>query len=148
MSTYTQILYQIIFSTKNRKSVLLEENRPKLFKYVWGVINNHNSHLYRINGIEDHIHILSSLHPSVALADFVKDIKVSSSLIIKEEKLFPEFKGWQIGYGAFTYSIDAKERLIKYIIRQKEHHKKVTFVDEYKKLLKEFDIEFDEKYLF
>ena len=68
--------------------------------------------------------------------------------MIKEEKLFPKFSSWQVGYGAFTYSIDAKENLIKYIATQKEHHKKMSFEEEYKSLLKEFDVEFDEKYLF
>ena len=147
MSSYTQILYQIIFSTKNREKSLSETNRPELFNYIWGVIKNKKSHLYRINGVEDHIHILTHLHPTIALADFVKDIKVSSSLMIKEKKLFPKFTGWQIGYGAFTYSVDAKEKLIKYIINQPEHHKKETFIEEFKRILDEFNIKYDEKYL-
>ena len=147
MSTYTQIMYQIVFSTKNRKRVLAEDKRPILFNYIWGVLKNKNCHLYQINGVEDHIHILTHLHPSVALADLVKDIKISTSKTIKEEEIFPEFTGWQNGYGAFTYSIDAKENLVKYIKNQKEHHKKISFVDEYKKILTEFKIEYDEKYL-
>jgi len=124
MSSFIQILYQIIFSTKNREKVLIEKNRSKLFNYIWGVIKNKKSYLYRINGIDDHIHILTHLHPTIALSDFIKDIKVSSSIMIKEKNLFPQYNGWQIGYGAFTYSIDAKEKLIKYIINQPEHHKK------------------------
>ena len=147
MSTYTQIMYQIVFSTKNRKRVLAEDKRPILFNYIWGVLKNKNCHLYQINGVEDHIHILTHLHPSVALADLVKDIKISTSKIIKEEEIFPGFTGWQNGYGAFTYSINAKENLVKYIKNQKEHHKKISFVDEYKKILTEFKIEYDEKYL-
>ena len=148
MSTYTQILYQIVFSTKNRENALLEEKRPVLFNYIWGILKEKKCHLYQINGIEDHIHILTHLHPSVALADLVKDIKVASSKIIKDENSFPNFSAWQNGYGAFTYSIDAKENLVKYIKNQKEHHKKISFVEEYKKILKEFQIEYDEKYLF
>ena len=148
MSTYTQILYQIVFSTKNREKVLLEENRPKLFNYIWGVIKNNKCHLYRINGVEDHIHILIYLHPSVSLSNLVKDIKVSSSRMIKEEKLFHKFESWQIGYGAFTYSISAKKNLERYIANQKEHHKKLSFEDEYKNLLKELEVDFEEKYLF
>ena len=147
MSSYTQILYQIIFSTKNREKVLIEKNRTELFNYIWGVIKNKKSHLYRIGGIEDHIHILTHLHPTIALADLIKDVKVSSSLMIKEKNIFPKFKGWQIGYGAFTYSIDAKEKLIKYIINQPEHHKKETYIDEFKRILKEFGVKYDEKYL-
>lgn len=103
--------------------------------------------LYRINGVEDHIHILSDLHPTVSLADFVKDIKVSSSIWMKESGKFPAFVGWQEGYGAFTYSIRERDMIINYIRKQKEHHKKETFQDEYKRLLIENDVEFDERYL-
>ena len=148
MSTYTQILYQIIFSTKERDKSLVEEMRPELYNYIWGILKNNKCHLYRINGIEDHIHILTHLHPSIALAELIKDIKISSSKMIKEENIFPKFNGWQIGYGAFTYSIDTKEKLVEYIIKQKEHHAKLSFKEEYKTILKEFNIEFDEKYLF
>ncbi len=75
--------------------------------------------MYRINGIEDHIHIFSDLHPSISLADYVKDIKVASSLWMKESGKFPEFNGWQDGYGAFTYSISEKDRVINYIKKSK-----------------------------
>jgi putative transposase len=104
--------------------------------------------LHRINGVEDHIHILSDLHPTVALADFVKDIKVSTSIWMKENGLFPNFEGWSEGYGAFTISIKKRDNVITYIKNQKEHHKKVSFMDEYKSLLDEYGIEYDEKYLF
>ena len=131
MSTYTQIIYQIVFSTKNREKVLEKNNRPELFKYIWGILNKKQCHLYRINGVEDHIHIVTHLHPSIALADIVKDIKVSSALFIKEKKLFEGFTSWQSGYGAFTYSVDAKESLIDYVKNQEEHHKVITFKEEY-----------------
>ena len=147
MSTYTQILYQIVFSTKERQPVLHKENRPELFKYMWGVLKNNNCHLYRINGVEDHIHIITHLHPSVALADLIKDLKISSSGNIKEKGLFNNFSGWQSGYGAFTYAIKEKDRLIEYVINQEEHHKTVSFREEYINLLNEHNIEFDEKYL-
>jgi len=96
--------------------------------------------------MEDHLHILTSLHPTVALSDLVKDLKVSSSQFIKENQVFPQFNGWQTGYGAFTYSYDAKEHLIEYIKNQEEHHKTMTFLDEYQNFLNEFGIEFYEKY--
>ena len=146
MSTYTQILYQIVFSTKDRQQTLTESGQERLYRYVWGILEKQNCHLYRINGVEDHI--LTHLHPSVALAELVKDIKVASSGFIKQEIFFPLFTGWQDGYGGFTYSISAKDNLIEYIKNQKEHHKKVSFRDEYISLLKEHGIEFDEKYLF
>jgi REP element-mobilizing transposase RayT len=147
MSTYTQIFYQIIFSTKNRKKVLIEHNRELLFKYIWGILKNKKCHLYRINGVADHIHIFTHLHPTVPLASLIKDIKLASSNMIKQEKLFVNFTNWQQGYGAFTYSIHEKDKLINYIKNQVDHHKKETFIDEYKKILKDFNIDFDEKYL-
>jgi putative transposase len=103
--------------------------------------------LYNINGVEDHIHIMSDLHPSVCLSDYIKDIKVATSLWIKEGGKFPTFEGWQEGYGAFTYSSREKDMIFNYIKNQKEHHRKETFYDEFKRLLIENDIEFDEKYL-
>ncbi|MBO6571590.1 MAG: transposase [Balneola sp.] len=84
--------------------------------------------MYQINGVEDHIHILTHIHPSVALSQLVKDIKLASSFYIKENKLFFGFHGWQEGYGAFTYSLKEKERLINYVKNQEEHHKKLPFV--------------------
>ncbi len=147
MSTYTQILYQIVFSTKKRERTLTKENRPELFKYIWGILKNKKCHLYRLNGVEDHLHIVTHLHPSVALADLIKDIKIASSDYIKGRRLFEHFGGWQDGYAAFTYSIEAKNNLIEYVINQEEHHKKKTFREELIDLLKEHRVEFDEKYL-
>ncbi len=148
MSTYTQIIYQIVFSTKNRVPVLHKTGRHDLFKYIWGILENKKCHLYQINGVEDHVHILTHLHPTIALSDLVKDIKVASSIYIKEENLFKNFQGWQNGYGAFTYSIKEKDRLITYVKNQEIHHKKTSFREEYISFLNEFEIKFDEKYLF
>jgi putative transposase len=102
--------------------------------------------LYRINGVEDHIHIFSDLHPSLCLADLVKEIKVASSIWMKANKNFPRFEGWQEGYGAFTYSIREKDMIINYIKKQKEHHRTETFYDEYRRLLVENGVEVNEKY--
>ncbi len=148
MSTYTQILYQIVFSTKYRGNTLTKEDRKDFYKYIWGILEQKKCHLYRINGTENHIHILTHLHPSIALSELVKDIKVAGSKFIKEKKLFPEFNGWQVGYGAFTYSIGKKDALIEYIKNQEEHHRILTFEEEYKALLKEHNIEFDDKFIF
>jgi len=147
MSTYTQIIYQIVFSTKERKPVLLKESRPLLLKYIYGVLRNKNCHLYRINCIEDHIHILLSIHPSVSLSSLVKDIKISSSSFVKENNLFPGFSGWQEGYGAFTYSYGEVNKLIEYVKNQEEHHKNITFREEFIAMLNEHQITFDPKYL-
>ena len=147
MSTYTQILYHIVFSTKNREPSLLKENREQLFRYIWGISQKHNCFLIRINGVEDHIHLLIRLHPSVALAALVKDIKMSSHKFIKDQNLFPDFISWQEGYGAFTYSIKAKNKLINYIKNQEEHHKDVSYKDELISLLEENKVMYEKRYL-
>lgn len=145
--SYRQILYQIVFATKNREKTITEAHCEDLYKYIWGTIKNRKCKLFRINGTEDHIHIFSDLHPSISLADYVKEIKVASSSWMKDSGKFPLFNGWQEGYGAFTYSVKEKDNVIAYIKNQKEHHKTEGFYDEYKRLLKEHEIEFDEKYL-
>ncbi|MHB9141430.1 MAG: IS200/IS605 family transposase [Paludibacter sp.] len=147
MSTYTQSLIQIVFSTKYREKTLTKDNREELFRYIWGVLKNNNCHLYRIGGVEDHIHIATHLHPSVRVADLVKDIKLSSSDYIKSNSLFPDFTAWQSGYGWFTYSFKDKNRLIEYVKNQEKHHAVKTYIEELKELLDEHGVEYDEKYL-
>lgn len=148
MSTYTQLLYQIVFSTKNREMTMIESGQDKLYKYITGVLKTKNCHLYRIGGVEDHLHLVTHIHPMIAVAQLVKDIKLASGSFIKSENIFPAFAGWQVGYGAFTYSISAKNNLIEYVKRQKAHHKKDSFRDEYIRLLHEQGVEFKEEYLF
>lgn len=146
MSTYTQILCQIIFSTKYREPTLIKAHRTELYKDIWGILKNKKCHLYRVNGVEDHIHIVTSIHSTIAIADLVKDIKLGSTSFIKEKKLFPDFNGWQEGYSAFTYHIEAKDHLIEYVKNQEAHHATKTYKDELRALLKEHGIEFDEKH--
>jgi len=145
---YTQLLYQIIFSTKGRDKTLLKNGRQQLFNYISGILNNKKCHLYCINGESDHIHILTHIHQSIAVSSLVKDIKIATSIWIKENIIFPHFIGWQEKYGAFTYSIKEKENLIKYIENQEEHHRKVSFTEEFIRILEENGVEFDLKYLF
>ena len=95
MSTHTQILYQIVFSTYKREKTLTKENRKELFQYIWGILKNKDCHLYRINGVDDHIHIITHIHPTIAPANLIKDIKLATSSKIKEQKLFKHFDGWQ-----------------------------------------------------
>ncbi|MES2778958.1 MAG: IS200/IS605 family transposase [Bacteroidota bacterium] len=146
MSTYTQIIYQIVFGTKYREKTLEKRNRDELFKYITGLLQKKQCHVYQIGGVEDHIHILTHLHPTVALSSLVKDIKMASTDYIKRENLFPQFQGWQNGYGAFTYSIREKDRLIEYIKGQEQHHHKRSSKEEYMLMLKEEAVEYDEKY--
>jgi putative transposase len=146
MSSYRQIIYQIIFRTKNSQETLKLEHNKRLFKYICGIIKNKNCHLYRINGMEEHIHILTDLHPGIALADFIRDIKTASSIWLKDAGYFPNFIGWADGYAALTYSYWDKDKLINYIKNQQEHHNTETFEDEYRRLLDEHNIKIDERY--
>ena len=147
MNTFTQIIYQIIFTPKNHEKTLTADNCQALYKYIWGILNNKKCYLYRIGGVSDHIHIVTHLHPSISLASIVKDIKVASSTFIKDNKLFPMFNGWQDGYGGFTYSYKDKDMLIEYVKNQELHHKSKSFKEEFIFLLHQHGIKFDERYL-
>jgi putative transposase len=146
MSSYRQIYYHIVFGTKNHKPTLPDVFSEEIYKYIWGIIKNKNCKLYRINGCRDHIHILSDLHPSLALADYIKDIKIASSVWIKGQGKYQNFEGWAEGYAAITISHSDRDSIIEYIKNQKEHHKIESFIDEYRQILKEYGIDFDEKY--
>lgn len=143
MASFRQILLQIVIRTKYNLPALNTESSYDLYGYIAGIITNKKCKVYKINGVEDHIHIICDLHPSIALADLVKDIKVYSNFWIKKEGSFPLFKEWAIGYGAFSYSLEAKRNLVRYVENQKEHHRKVSFEAEYKYLLRKHGIEFD-----
>jgi len=147
MSSFKQIFYHIIISTKDRKQTIPESHCQHLYKYIWGIIKGRNCVLYQINGMPEHLHILCDLHPSLALADLIKDFKQGSSVWMKSNENFPKWDAWGKGYGAFTCSIKDKNSIIAYIKNQKEHHKKESFYDEYKRILIENEIQFDEKYM-
>jgi putative transposase len=146
-NTFTQLFYHIVFSTKERRPLISPERGEELFRYMWGINNNLDCHLYRINAVEDHVHILTHIHPTVALADYIKKVKNGSTSWINKQSVFPHWVGWQDGYAAFTHSIDEKESLTAYIKSQQEHHRKENFVDELKRLLERAGIDYDEKYL-
>ncbi len=147
MGNYDCLLYHIVFGTKHRKPTINPAHEIDLYKYIWGIANNKKCKLYQINGIEDHIHICSDIHPALSISDFIKSIKTSSSRWMKEDGKFPDFEGWQDGYGAFSYSLDKKNNVVNYIKKQKTHHKTETFYDEFKRLLIENEVPFNEKYL-
>ena len=144
--SYTKILYHIIFRAKYSEKTIPFEQAPELYRYMWGIITNKNCVLYRVNGMEEHVHLLIDLHPSVALSDFVKTLKVSSSKWMKESGFFPDFQGWGIKYCALTYSLKEKDILINYIKNQQEHHRNESFQEEIHKLWKEGDFEDDVKW--
>ena len=147
MATFTQILYQLVFSTKNAEKTLVLSESEKLYRYIWGILKNKKCILYRLNGTENHLHIVTHIHPSTSVSSLIKDIKVSSSGWLKEQMIFPEFTNWQEGYGAFTYHVSQKENLVNYVKNQRKHHRIKTFKEEFMELLKEHGIEYDERYL-
>jgi putative transposase len=147
MTSYRQIYFHIVFGTKHHKAVIPDENCEELYKYIWGTIKNMKCRLYRINGSREHLHLLSDLHPSIALSDFVRDIKTASSKWMKQNDQFGKFAGWSEGYAAFTITHNDRNRIIEYIKNQKEHHKREDFSKEYMRLLVEHEIIFDKKFL-
>lgn len=144
MSSYRQLCYHIVFGTKSHKPTIPDIHCELLYKYMWGIIQNKKCKLYRINGSRDHIHLLVDIHPTIAISTFMKDLKVSTSIWLKEQLEFQQFEGWAEGFACFTVSYADKDNVIAYIKSQKEHHKKVTFHDEYRALLMEYGIEFSE----
>ena len=103
--------------------------------------------MYQAGGVEDHLHLVFGLHPGISLADLIKQVKLAGSRFIRQQHLFPGFTGWQVGYGAFTYTPDALPNLIRYAKNQVSHHSKETSTSEYRRLLRKNSIPFDEKNL-
>jgi putative transposase len=148
MSTYTQIIYQIVFGSKDYTPFLSIENQDILFGYIAGVLKNKSCNSYIVGGASNHIHIISHIHPTVALSFLIKDIKrASHEMICRERSMFSTFPGWQVGFGAFTYHISSKELLIKYVLNQAIHHKTITYKDELIKLLQDNLIGYNDDYL-
>lgn len=146
-SSYHNLLYHIVFSTKYRKPLLTTDIRSELFGYISGIITNKKGQLLEIGGIEDHVHLLTTCSPQIALADFLRDLKAGSSKWLHEEKRCSSFQ-WQTGYAAFTVSRSQAPAVRNYVRGQTEHHRKQTFEEEYRELLERHGIAFDEKYLF
>lgn len=147
-STYTSITYQIVFHTYKWKSTLIKRNREKLFSYISGILMKKKCFVYQVGGIENHIHIICDIHPTIAVSALIKDLKLACTSLIKSKNLFPGFKGWGRGFGVFSYAPEARTNLINYVRNQEQHHQKVTSRAEYKRLLEYLKIEYDEKYLF
>jgi putative transposase len=146
MPSYRQLSYHTIFRTKDSLPTIEQASAFQLYSFITGIIKHKGCHLYRINGVENHLHLLTDLHPSIALADFLRDIKASSSKWMQESNLFPAFKGWAEGYGSFTCSYRDIGKVIEYIKNQEEPHRKKTFEDEYRRLLMEYGIKIDERF--
>ena len=147
-NTYTQIHIQIVFTVQNRDCVILKSWRDELFKYITGIVQNNKHKLLAINGMPDHVHILIGYRPTQSLSDLIQDIKGSSSKWINEKRFVHGRFSWQEGYGAFSYAKTDLPKIIDYIQHQHEHHIRKTFLEEYLELLKEFDIDYDDRFVF
>jgi REP element-mobilizing transposase RayT len=147
MSTYTNLLYHLIFSTKERRPYISPAFNERLHEYIGGTIRGLGGILLEINSVPDHIHILARLKPYPALSDILRDIKANSSKWLNEEVLHIRKFGWQNGYAAFTVSESQVPRVRKYIQNQPEHHRQVDYKSELLQLLKKHKVEYDERYL-
>ncbi|MDD2636556.1 MAG: IS200/IS605 family transposase [Bacteroidales bacterium] len=147
-NTYTQIHIHAVFAVKNRACIINNTWQDELYMYISGIVSKNNHKLLIINGMPDHIHMLFGLRPAQSLSDLMQDIKGSSSVWINEKGFVRNEFSWQAGYGAFSYAKSDLPTVIRYIENQKQHHKKKNFTDEYKSLLQEFEIDYDEKYIF
>lgn len=147
-NTYTQLFIHLIFSPMHRFAMITEKYENNLYKLITGIVQNKGHKLICINGTEDHIHLLVGLHPEQSISSLVQDIKRSSSRWINENEFVSCRFEWQTGYGAFSHSKSQIKSVINYIEKQKEHHKKTTFKDEYTAFLIKYGVNYDMKYIF
>ena len=147
-NTYHQIYLQTVFAVKYRKAVIDKLWKKKLFAVIGNLINETNCKTIIVNGVEDHVHCFIGLKPVVSVSDLMKTVKAKSSKYINDHSLTPQHFEWQDGYGVFSYSQREVDAVYKYIQHQEEHHKVKTFREEYLELLKEFNVEYDEQYIF
>ena len=145
--SYTNVLYHIVFSTKDRRPLITPEYEPRLYDYIGGTIRGVGGISLELNGTEDHFHLLAKLRPDRAVSDVLRDLKANASGWMHD--VFPTLKNfsWQRGYGAFTVSQSNLEEVRRYIARQKEHHRKTSFRDEFILFLSANGIEFDERFV-
>jgi putative transposase len=145
--SFTNLLYHIIFSTKDRRPLITLDYQPRLYEYVGGTIRGRGGLSLGINGMEDHVHVLARLRPDEALSHVLRALKAGASGWMHD--VFPSLSefSWQRGYGAFTVSQSNLQQVQRYVMNQKEHHQKISFRDEFIQFLKANEIEFDERYV-
>ncbi len=145
--SYVQFYCHIVFHTKNNVNIIREEIEDELYSYIGGILRNYRSIPVQIGGTGDHVHVLCTLPKTMTLAELTEEIKKSSSKWIKVKGWNYSNFYWQEGYGGFSVSACMVDVVRNYIMNQKQHHRKVMFLDEYKGLLEEYGIAYDEKYL-
>jgi putative transposase len=147
-NTYSQITIHAVFAVKGRENLITKNWRDNLHEYISGIITNKGAKSLAVGGWKDHVHILFGLPVTISISDFMSAVKASSSGWINEQKFVKGKFEWQAGYGAFSFARSQRDIVIKYIMNQEEHHRTKTFKEEYLKMLNDFEIEFDEKYVF
>ena len=147
-NTYTQIHIQAVFAVQNRNSLIADEWKNDLYKYITGIVQNNGHKMLQINGMPDHIHMLFGFRPVQSLSDLMKQVKQDSTKWIDKHGLVDGGFSWQAGYGAFSYSRSQLPQVIKYIQNQELHHNNKTFQEEYLEFLDKFDVDYDKKYIF
>ena len=147
-NTYYQIYVQVVFAVKYRNAIIAEEWRSKLLGVIGNLINETGCKTIIVNGVEDHVHCLLGLKPTISISDLMKVVKAKSSKFVNDNQLSKSKFNWQEGYGAFSYSRPQIDSVYKYIENQKEHHKRETFNDEYLNFLNKFNVPYEEKYIF
>jgi putative transposase len=147
-NTYTQIHLQFIFAVQYRAALIKPEWKERLHQYITGIFQSNQHKMLQINSMPDHIHILIGFRPYQSISSVVQNVKTESTKWINAQKFTPSKFAWQEGYGAFSYSKSHLPRVIKYIQQQEEHHRKHTFLEEYKAFLKAFNVAYDERYIF
>ncbi len=147
-NTYSQIYIQIIFAVQGRRNLVPKQHREEIHKYITGIVQKRKHKMLAIFCMPDHLHLLAGIQPYMAISDLVRDVKAGSSTFINDRRLISTKFNWQEGYGAFSYSKNQIDRVIKYILCQEAHHTEKTFHEEYIGFLEEFDIPYDEKYLY
>ena len=147
-SSFSKFYRQLIIAVKGRENLIANSGKEELYKYISGIITGKGQKSIIINGMSDHIHLFIGLRPEIAVSNLVRDIKNNSSNFINYRKFVRGKFSWQAGYGAFSYSHTDIDRVYNFVLNQELHHKKTTFKEEYYELLKKFEIEFKEEYLF
>lgn len=147
-NTYSQIYIQAVFAVQHRANLIRNEWKEELFKYIAGIFRNKDQKLIAIGGIEDHIHILFGLRPSMAISDLMRDVKSDSTVFVNKNRFTRTKFNWQEGYGAFSYSRSQLNAVGKYVLEQEKHHAQQSFKDEYISLLDRFEVEYEDRYLF
>lgn len=147
-NTYTQINIHVVFAVKGRNNLLHDHFIHRLFEYISGIMVNLKQFPLAVGGYKNHVHVFFEQNPDTPLSDIMEKVKANSSKWINQNKFVMGHFEWQRGYGGFSYSRSQRNNVIQYIINQEEHHRIKTFQEEYKEILKNFEIEFKEQYLF